>query len=56
MDTKLHTRARTTGIGTVQRAFVVWTLRDGLVTRAETFPEREQALEAVGLSEQPRQE
>jgi ketosteroid isomerase-like protein len=51
VDTKLHARGRTTGIETVQRAFVVWTLRDGLVTRVETFAEQGQALEAVGLRE-----
>jgi ketosteroid isomerase-like protein len=51
VDTKLHARGRATGIETVQRAFVVWTLREGLVTRADTFAERGQALEAVGLQE-----
>jgi ketosteroid isomerase-like protein len=51
VDTKLHARGRTTGIETAQRAFVVWTLRDGLVTRAETFPEREQARAAAGLQD-----
>ncbi len=49
VETKLHARGRTTGIETAQRAFLVWTLRDGLVTRLDTFPEREQALEAAGL-------
>ena len=49
VETKLHGRGRTTGIETAQRAFVLWTLREGLVTRAETFPERGQALEAAGL-------
>ena len=29
----------------------VWTLRDGKVSTLETFPQREKALEAVGLSE-----
>ena len=51
VDTKLHARGRATGIETEQRAFLVWTLRDGLVTRVETFAEREQALKAVGPSE-----
>ena len=51
VDTKLHARGRTTGIETEQRAFLLWTLRDGLVTRVETFAEREQALEAAGLRE-----
>ena len=49
VDTMLHARGRTTGIEAVQRAFVVWTLRDGLVTRADTFAERGQALEAAGI-------
>jgi ketosteroid isomerase-like protein len=52
VDTKLHARGRTTGIETEQRAFLVWTLRDGLVTGVETFAERGQALEAAGLEEQ----
>ena len=29
----------------------LWTMRDGKVARLEIFPEREEALEAVGLSE-----
>jgi hypothetical protein len=29
----------------------VWTLRDGKVLTLETFPQREKALEAAGLSE-----
>jgi uncharacterized protein len=29
----------------------LWTMRDGKVVRFEVFPEREKALEAVGLSE-----
>ncbi|HMJ94731.1 MAG TPA: nuclear transport factor 2 family protein [Thermoleophilaceae bacterium] len=51
VDTKLHARGRATGIDTEQRAFVVWTLREGLVTRVETFAEQGQALEAAGLQE-----
>jgi ketosteroid isomerase-like protein len=51
VDTKLHARGRTTGIETEQRAFLVWTLRDGLVTGVETFAGREQALEAARLQE-----
>ena len=47
VDTKLHARGRTTGIETEQRAFLVWTLRDGLVTKVETFADRAQALEAA---------
>jgi ketosteroid isomerase-like protein len=51
VDTTLHARGRATGIETEQHAYVVWTLRDGLVTRAETFAERGPALEAAGLQE-----
>jgi ketosteroid isomerase-like protein len=51
VDTTLHARGRTTGIETEQRAFLVWTLREGLVTGVETFAERGQAIQAVGLSE-----
>ena len=49
VDTKLPARGRTTGIETEQGAFLVWTLRDGLVIGLETFAERGQALEAAGL-------
>jgi ketosteroid isomerase-like protein len=51
VDTTLHARGRASGIETEQRAFVVWTLREGMVTRVETFAEQGQALEAVGLAE-----
>jgi ketosteroid isomerase-like protein len=30
----------------------LWTMRDGKAARCELFPQREKALEAVGLSEQ----
>jgi ketosteroid isomerase-like protein len=53
VDTKLHARGRATGIETVQRAFLVWTLREGLITRVETFAERRQALEAMGYRGRP---
>jgi ketosteroid isomerase-like protein len=33
------------------RAAHVWTMRDGKATRCELFPAREEALQAVGLSE-----
>ena len=51
VDTKLHARGRATGIETEQRAFVVWTIREGLVMRLEAFAERGQALAAAGLQE-----
>ena len=51
VDTTLSARGRATGIETEQRAFLVFTLRDGLVTRLEAFPEQGQALEAAGRQE-----
>ena len=45
----MHARGRATGIETEQRAFLIWTLRDGRVTRLQTFADREEALEAAGL-------
>jgi hypothetical protein len=51
VDRKLHARGRTTGIETEQRAYLVWTLHEGLVIGLETFTERGQALEAAGLRE-----
>ena len=47
----LRARGRSTGIEAEQRAFLVWTLRDGLVIGLEAFPERAEALEAAGLEE-----
>ena len=35
-----------------RREFHVWTLRDGAVVRFQWFYQRDEALEAVGLSEQ----
>ena len=51
VDTKMRARGRTTGIETEQRAFLVFTLREGMVTRIDTFAEQGQALEAAGLQE-----
>ena len=53
VDTMLHARGRTTGIEVEQRAFLVWTLREGLVTRVDTFAEQEEALEAAAQSKDP---
>jgi ketosteroid isomerase-like protein len=50
VNTIMHARGRTTGIDTEAHAFLVWTLRDGLVTRVETFAEQAEALEAAGPS------
>jgi ketosteroid isomerase-like protein len=51
VETKLHARGRSTGIETEQRAFLVWTFRDGLVTSVEAFPDREDALKAAERQE-----
>ena len=49
--TRLRGRGRSTGIDVEQQAFLLWTLRDGLVVRGDVFAERGPALEAAGLSE-----
>jgi uncharacterized protein len=46
-ETTLHARGRTTGLATEQHAFLVWTLRNGMLTRLEAFPDEAQALEAA---------
>ena len=51
VDTKLHARGRTTGIETEQRAFLVWTFRDGLVLSVETFADPGEALKAAERQE-----
>jgi ketosteroid isomerase-like protein len=47
----MHGRGRD-GIESVARATLVWTIRDGAIERISLYQEREEALEAVGLSEQ----
>ena len=44
-------RVHGTGVEIDARAYVVYTLRKGKVARVAEFPERQQALEAAGLSE-----
>ena len=46
-----HVRGRG-GIEVAARPTVVWTIRDGAVERMTLYQERQEALEAVGLSEQ----
>ena len=46
---RLSARGKETRIEAEQRAFQVWTLRDGKGLRAEVFATREAALEAAGL-------
>jgi ketosteroid isomerase-like protein len=45
-------RGKGSGVLVESRFWQVWTLRDGKVVRFKNFPERGQALEAPGLSEQ----
>jgi ketosteroid isomerase-like protein len=44
-------RGRLSGIEVDQRFAMVWTLRAGRAVRMDMYPTREEALEAVGLSE-----
>jgi ketosteroid isomerase-like protein len=46
----LHLRGRE-GIEVVSRPTTVWTIRDGAIQRMVMYQEREEALEAVGLSQ-----
>ena len=48
-------RGRGSGVEVEIRVGHLWTMREGKVVRFEYFPEREEALEAVGLSEQDAQ-
>jgi ketosteroid isomerase-like protein len=47
----LHVKGRE-GIEVVSRPTFVWTIRDGAIERVSMYQERQDALEAVGLSEQ----
>ena len=49
----VHFRARLPGTQAVieNRIGHVWTMRDGKAVRCQTFPRREDALEAAGLPE-----
>jgi ketosteroid isomerase-like protein len=51
VHTVLRARGRSTGIEVEQHAFLLWTLREGMVIRGEVFAERGPALEAAGLLE-----
>jgi ketosteroid isomerase-like protein len=51
VGTLLRGTGRSTGIEVEQQAFLLWTLRDGLVARGDVFAEPGPALEAAGLSE-----
>jgi ketosteroid isomerase-like protein len=45
-------RGKISGADTAQSFAMVWTLRGGRAVRMDMYPTREEALEAVGLSEQ----
>jgi ketosteroid isomerase-like protein len=47
----LHVRGRE-GIEAVSHVAHVWTIRDGAIERVSMYQERQDALDAVGLSEQ----
>jgi ketosteroid isomerase-like protein len=47
----LHVRGRG-GIEAASRVAIVWTIRDGAIERSTMYQERQDALEAAGLSEQ----
>ena len=51
----LHSRPRGSSARIEIRIAHLWTMRDGKIVRCELFPVREDALEAVGLSEQDAQ-
>jgi ketosteroid isomerase-like protein len=51
VDTVLHARGRTTGIDVRQHAFLLWTVREGMVVKVVVFAERGPALDAAGLRE-----
>jgi ketosteroid isomerase-like protein len=44
-----HGRGRSSGVEVAIRVALVWTIRDGKVTRVVWFPTREDALEAAGI-------
>ena len=46
-----HAQGRSSGVRTVARVANLWSFRDGLIHRAELFQTKDEALEAVGLSE-----
>jgi ketosteroid isomerase-like protein len=46
-----HGRGKGSGLDLVRTTFGVWTIRDGKAIRIRFYPTRDEALEAVGLSE-----
>jgi ketosteroid isomerase-like protein len=54
MHSTMHVKGRG-GIEVVSRAASVWTIRNGAIERISMYQEKEEALEAVELSEQDAQ-
>src|SRR5262245_51569376 len=50
---RFHSRGRESGVATVSRGAQVYWLKDGKVMRYRQCQSRAQALEAIGLSEEP---
>jgi ketosteroid isomerase-like protein len=46
-----HTQGRSSGVRTEARVANLWSFRDGLIHRSKLFQSKDEALEAVGLSE-----
>jgi ketosteroid isomerase-like protein len=46
-----HGVGRTSGVALDRRQYAVWTLHTGMVTRVRVYPDRAEALKAVGLEE-----
>ena len=51
MTARHRGRGRESGVTVDARFYEVYTLRDGRIVRADEFSERQEALEAAGLSE-----
>lgn len=54
VTTRARARGKESGVDIEARPTNVWTVRDGKIVRVAVFNDRADALEAVGLSEQPR--
>lgn len=50
VKTHVSGRGRGSGVDVDSRSYMVWTIRDGKVTRMDEFTDRAEALEAVGKS------
>ena len=51
LDVVFGVQGKRSGVPVEQRVGIVATLRDGKVVRTESYPSRDEALEAVGLEE-----